>query len=87
MIAGKVQRGRSRRVHVHLRPKLLNKEFAGPPVKYAAKNSNDVQPAFVLAMAKATDLDLWLDGHRLKGLVADAARRPSAQDKLEKQVS
>lgn len=77
----------NRRVSTYCSKKLLYVATAESSEKDEATNSKDARHQFVLKISEAVGVDLWLDTHRLKGLVTDACLREAAQAKLDEQVS
>ena len=49
--------------------------------------SKEHQQVFVVCLSEAVGVDLWLDGHFVRGEVDDAAAREGCQARLEEQVN
>ncbi|CBN76900.1 hypothetical protein Esi_0023_0181 [Ectocarpus siliculosus] len=75
-----------RNVSVYVGPIAINKSTTVRPRKRAADGvSKEHQQVFVVGLSEAVGVDLWLDGHFVRGEVDDAAAREACQARLEEQ--
>lgn len=73
---------------VYVGPIAINKSTTVRPRKRAADGvSKEHQQVFVVGLSEAVGVDLWLDGHFVRGEVDDTATREGCQARLEEQVS
>ncbi|CAM9548885.1 unnamed protein product [Ectocarpus sp. 12 AP-2014] len=87
-IRNRVMKICERNVSVYVGPIAINKSTTVRPRKRAANGvSKEHQHVFIVGLSEAVGVDLWLDGHFVRGEVDDTAAREGCQTRLEEQKS